>query len=237
MSFFAFPTVNSWEENVFKLTPAGIVTVVVLMTVLMTTSILLRPKNKSVSSVMAARQLIFSAVAMSLALVTAEIKFTRLPMGGSITLFSMLFVVLIGYWYGFKAGILTGFAYGLLQFIMDPVFYSPVQLLIDYPLAFGALGLSGLFINKKFGLIKGYLLAVSGRYILACISGYVFFGHYAPEGTPAIVYSLTYNAAYIVPEAVTTVIICSIPAVKNAINHVTSLARSTNCHTKNVKNI
>ena len=95
MSFFAFPTVNSWEENVFKLTPAGIVTVVVLMTVLMTTSILLRPKNKSVSSVMAARQLIFSAVAMSLALVTAEIKFTRLPMGGSITLFSMLFVVLI----------------------------------------------------------------------------------------------------------------------------------------------
>ena len=157
---------------------------------------------------------------MALAIVTSEIKFARLPMGGSITLFSMLFIVLIGYWYGAKAGLLTGFAYGLLQFVLDPVFYSPVQLLVDYPLAFGALGLSGFFGKKKHGLLIGYIAGVLGRYFFAVLSGIVFFGHYAPEGTPVLVYSLSYNATYIVPEAVVTIILLAIPAVAGAMKRV-----------------
>ena len=180
---------------------------------------------------MATTQLVFSAAAMALAIVTAEIKFTRLPMGGSITLFSMLFIVLIGYWYGLKAGLMTGFAYGLLQFLADPVFYSPLQLLIDYPLAFGALGLSGIFYEKKHGLLKGYIVGVLGRYIFAVISGVVFFGNYAPEGTPALVYSLGYNATYIVPEAVATMIIISIPAVSKAMSYVRSKATYSSWNT------
>ena len=220
MSFFATPTVNDWEENVFKLTPAGLVSVGVLIALLVIIAIIIRAKRANNAKAVATTQLVFSAVAMALAIVTAEIKFTRLPMGGSITLFSMLFIVLIGYWYGLKAGLMTGFAYGLLQFLMDPVFYSPIQLLIDYPLAFGALGLSGLFSEKKNGLLKGYILGVIGRYIFAFISGVVFFGHYAPEGTPAAIYSLTYNATYILPEAIATIVIISIPAVSKAMNYV-----------------
>ena len=115
---------------------------------------------------------------------------------------------------------MTGFAYGLLQFLMDPVFYSPIQLLIDYPLAFGALGLSGLFSEKKNGLLKGYILGVIGRYIFAYISGIAFFGHYAPKDKPVALYSLTYNATYILPEAIATIIIISIPAVSKAMNYV-----------------
>lgn len=221
--FFAFPTVNSWEENVFQLTTAGIITVIVLMLALILAAILLRPKKER-SAKNATKQLVFSGVAMALAIVTSEIKFARLPMGGSITLFSMLFIVLIGYWYGAKAGLLTGFAYGLLQFVLDPVFYSPLQLLVDYPLAFGALGLSGFFCSKKHGLLIGYIAGVLGRYFFAVLSGVIFFGHYAPEGTPALVYSLGYNATYIVPEAVVTLILLTIPAVGKAMKRVKVMA-------------
>lgn len=231
MSFLATPSVNDWGENVFKLTPYGLITVGVLIALLVAIAIVLRPKTAGKVRAMATTQLVFSAVAMALAIVTAEIKFTRLPMGGSITLFSMLFIVLIGYWYGLKAGLMTGFAYGLLQFLADPVFYSPLQLLTDYPLAFGALGLSGIFYEKKHGLLKGYIVGVLGRYIFAVISGVVFFGNYAPEGTPALVYSLGYNATYIVPEAVATMIIISIPAVSKAMSYVKSKAAYSSWNT------
>lgn len=223
--FFAFPTVNSWDENVFQLTTAGIVTVVILMVLLIAVSVLTRSKKERTAK-NATKQLVFSAAAMALALVASEIKFARLPMGGSITLFSMLFIVLIGYWYGAKAGLLTGFAYGLLQFVLDPVFYSPWQLLVDYPLAFGALGLSGFFCNKKQGLLTGYIVGVLGRYLFAFLSGALFFAAYAPTQTPVgiITYSLGYNATYIVPEAVVTVIILAIPPVKAAFARVKKLA-------------
>lgn len=163
------------------------------------------------------KQLTYSAVALALAVVCSMIKFANLPMGGSCTLCSMLFVTLIGYWFGPYVGLTSAFAYGLLQFIIEPVFYTIPQMFLDYLLAFGALGLSGFFSGRKHGLQLGYISAVIGRYIFTVISGVVFFGAYAPEGTPAIVYSLGYNATYIVPEAVVTLIIISIPAVTKAL--------------------
>ena len=216
---------DTGEEGVFQLSGAGIATVIVLMILLIAVAILLRPKHKLTAKT-ATKQLVFSGVAMALALVTSEIKFARLPMGGSITLFSMLFVVLIGYWYGAKAGLLTGFAYGLLQFVLDPVFYSPWQLLVDYPLAFGALGLSGFFNNKKQGLFIGYIVAILGRYAFAVLSGIIFFSAYAPTQTTAgiLAYSFSYNATYIVPEAVVTLILLAVPAVKSALLKVKKLA-------------
>lgn len=163
------------------------------------------------------KQLTYSAVALALAVVCSMIKFANLPMGGSCTLCSMLFVTLIGYWFGPYVGLTSAFAYGLLQFIIEPVFYTIPQMFLDYLLAFGALGLSGFFSGRKHGLQLGYISAVIGRYIFTVISGVVFFGAYAPEGTPAIVYSLGYNATYIVPEAIVTLIIISIPAVTKAL--------------------
>ena len=89
-----------------------------------------------------------------------------------------------------------------------------------------ALGLAGFFANKKHGLQIGYIVAVFGRYVFAVISGVVFFGAYAPEGTPAIVYSLTYNATYIVPEAIATLIEISLPPVAKALAQVKKNALS-----------
>lgn len=116
--FFSTPTVNDWDEPVFELTATGIATVVILIVLLIVCSILFLQKKER-SSRLATKQLVFSGAAMALAIVTSEIKFARLPFGGSITLFSMLFIVLIGYWYGAAAGLMTGFAYGLLQFVLD----------------------------------------------------------------------------------------------------------------------
>ncbi len=224
--FFATPTVNDWEENVFKLTGTGIATVVILIAALIVLAVLLRPKKEK-SLRVATKQLVFSGVAMALAMVTSEIKFARLPAGGSITLFSMLFIVLIGYWYGAKAGLMTGFAYGLLQFVINPVFYTPIQLLVDYPLAFGALGLSGFFCNKKHGLIIGYAVGVLGRFVFAFLSGAVFFGSYASDQSPLgiVLYSLGYNASYLVPEAVVTLVLLAVPPVSEAMNRVRTMAR------------
>lgn len=221
--FFAFPT----EDDAFQLTVPGIITVAVLILLLIAAAILLRPKKANTAKVKTAtKQLVFSGVAMALAIVASEIKFARLPFGGSITLFSMLFIVLIGYWYGAKAGLLTGFAYGLLQFVLDPVFYSPWQMIIDYPLAFGALGLSGFFSDRKHGLITGYIAGVLGRYVFAILSGAIFFAAYAPVQTPLgiLTYNLGYNASYLAPEAIVTIILLAIPAVRNALVKVKTLA-------------
>ena len=66
------------------------------------------------------KELIVCAMAMALGFIASYIKIFVMPFGGAVTLFSMFFVCLIGYWYGLKAGILGGFAYGVLQFLQEP---------------------------------------------------------------------------------------------------------------------
>lgn len=168
------------------------------------------------------RMLAFAAVAMGLAYVTSFIRFGSLPFGGSITLFSMLFICFVGYLYGPKLGVATGVAYGLLQMTVDPMIYYPIQVILDYPLAFGMLGLSGLVRNRNYGLLWGYLLGVAGRYLCHVLSGYLFFREWA-VGNP-LFYTLGYNATYIVPEAIATLILLSIPACRKTFELVRRLA-------------
>lgn len=170
------------------------------------------------------RQLVFCAISIALSFVTSYINFAKLPFGGSITLFSMFFICFAGYLYGTKTGLLTGLAYGILQFFQDPYVLSPLQVLFDYPLPFLCLGLAGLFRHSKYGLHKGILLGVFGRYLCHVISGYVFFGTYAPEGMHPLIYSVTYNLTYILPELIATLIVISIPAVKRALSQVQRIA-------------
>ena len=88
---------------------------------------------------MSAKQLVFCGAAMALAFITSYLKVFNMPFGGSVTLFSMLFICLIGYWYGLKVGILTGLAYGILQFLQEPYVLSIFQVCCDYVLAFACL--------------------------------------------------------------------------------------------------
>lgn len=160
---------------------------------------------------LSARQLVFCAAAIALGTVLSNIKLFRFPTGGSITLLSMLIVTLPGYWFGLGAGLMTGVAYGVLQLLIDPYVLFPAQLIVDYLLAFGALGLSGLFYSKKHGLAKGYVTGILGRYLFAVISGWIFFGTYAWEGWNPFFYSLVYNGIYIFSEAAVTIIIIMLP--------------------------
>lgn len=166
------------------------------------------------------KQLVFSAAAIALAQVASMIKLFEMPMGGSVTLISMLFIVLIGYWFGPSAGIITGIAFGLLQFVIEPVFFSVPQMLTDYPLAFGALGLAGFFHKQKHGLIIGYLVGVLGRYFFSFLSGVIFFAAYAPDNMAAPLYSLAYNGSYLGAEAAITLILIALPPVSKALAQV-----------------
>lgn len=219
MSFFVTPN----ADGAFDLTVPGYTVFVLLFVALLLAGAAFFNSKKKIS----VKQLVFSSMAVALALVTSMIKLFKLPMGGSVTLLSMLFMVLIGYWYGLGAGLTAAIAYGILQLIIDPYILSFPQMMVDYLLAFGALGLSGLFCNKKNGLVKGYIVGVLGRYFFAFLSGWIFFGMYAPEEFPnAVVYSLAYNGSYIGAEALITLIVISLPPVAKALNAVKKQALS-----------
>ncbi len=216
---FDFFIETNAEDGSFYPTTAGNIALLVIIAVLFVVILSLSGDKKKLR----AKHLAFSAVAMTLAVLTSIFTVYEFPFGGSITLFRMFFICFIGYLYGTKVGVITGAAYGILDFILKPYAITLIQPLLDYPVAFGALGLSGVFSKSRYGIIKGYILGVAGRYICHVITGVVFFAEYA-GGKNVILYSLSYNASYIVPEAVLTVLILLIPAVRQGLDTVKKMA-------------
>lgn len=223
-NFFATAITDEWGTS-YQLTGAGYTVLVLIMLAFLLLACFISGNVKKPT--FSTKQLVFSAMAIAAAMVTSYIKIFEAPMGGSVTLLSMLFICLIGYWYGLRTGLMTAIAYGFLQLIADPYIISFPQMMVDYIFAFGALGLSGLFSNKKNGLIKGYIAGVLGRYFFAFLSGMIFFGTYAADyGMTAPVYSLLYNGAYLVCEAVITLIILALPPVKKVMGQLKTMAQN-----------
>ena len=156
---------------------------------------------------------------LAIAFVLSYVKLFSLGFGGSITLCSMLPIMVYAYWYGPKYGLLTAFAYSLLQIIQGASFYHWVQFILDYFLAFTALGLAGFF---RKSLPLGVLVGGLGRILCSVISGAVFFGEYgAYYGLSAWGYSIIYNAVMTIgPELVLCLIVCELPPVKKAIERM-----------------
>jgi len=238
-SMFVNEFENEWGELTYVPTFAGklLLVFVVIFLLIIAVMIAQRTRDRNISagtdadkakSVKKAKlttiQLSFCAMALALGTVLSNIKIFRFPTGGAITLLSMLVIALPGYFFGVVPGIITGVAYGVLQLIIDPYVLFPAQLVIDYILAFGALGLSGLFHDKKNGLLKGYIAAILGRYVFAVLSGWIFFGSYAWEGWAALPYSLVYNAIYIFAEAAVTIIVILVPVVNRSIGNIKKMA-------------
>lgn len=174
------------------------------------------------------KQLVYAAMAIALATVISTVlKLPSLPLGGSVTLFSMLVICLIGYWFGPVVGLVTAVAYGIIQFIVGPYVVHPLQVILDFPLAFGALGLSGFFSNAKHGLVKGYVAGVTGRFIVHMVSGLIFYTEYVGtvSGNAAAIWASTlYNLSYLLPEMIATTVILLIPSVSNALSKVKTMA-------------
>ncbi len=171
----------------------------------------------SKSNKLAVQKVTVCAVMVALGTVLSWVKVFSFPTGGSITMFSMLVVCLPAYWYGLRTGITTGLVYGLLQLMFGGYVMTPVQVICDYILAFGALGLAGIFANKKYGIIYGFLVGITGRFIFSVISGVAFFAEYAWEGWNPWAYSIVYNGIYIYAEGIVTLVILLISPVRNTI--------------------
>lgn len=139
-------------------------------------------------------------VAIALAAVLHVIKLWEMPQGGSITLGTMVPLFIVAFRRGPAVGALTGAVYGIVEgWILSGgrFFYYPTQVILDYPLAFGLLGLAGFFPKfPAFGVMVGAL----ARYASHVVSGVVFFSQYAPKGQPVWLYSLGYNAAFLGPD-------------------------------------
>ena len=154
------------------------------------------------------------AVMVALAFALSCAKLFEMPLGGSVTVASMLPVMLIGVKYGTPVGLVCAFAYSLLQclqaLITGNVFpYCEtsltliVCLLFDYLVPFTLLGFSGIF--RKFPILKsddgnivlGMSLVVFARFICHFITGVVIWGQWAPDGMGKFLYSFLYNGAYL----------------------------------------
>ncbi len=187
---------------------AGQITTVVVIFLLLLLVMRTNEKKNDVSV------LVKTAILLAVAFVLNHVILFKMPQGGSVTAFSMLAMFLVGYLFGPRQGILAGMAYGLLDLVLNPYVVHPMQIFLDYPLAFGAIGIGGLLRNNKLGIISGYLLGVLGRYLVVVLSGIIFWGEYAAEGFNAVSWSFFYNMTYILPEAVATVAILMIPQVR-----------------------
>ncbi|MCR4904361.1 MAG: energy-coupled thiamine transporter ThiT [Butyrivibrio sp.] len=214
----------------YNVTPFGYgLFIVIIVAAMIVASFFTNSESKNRFST---KQLVFSAVCMALAFVTSMIKLIDLPMGGSVTLFSMFFITFIGYLYGPRTGFTASIAYGFLQLIADPYIISIPQLFCDYIFAFGILGVSGFFASKKYGLFKGYIAGVIGRFIFSVISGVIFFADYAPEGMSPLGYSMAYNGSYLAAEALLTIVVCLVPAVRSALLRLKVMANETDLKVK-----
>jgi thiamine transporter len=216
---FDFLILTNPEDGTYQPTLAGNLVLLAVIILLFAVMLVLGRQKKKLK----ARQITFCAAAITLAVITSIYTVYSLPFGGSITLFRMFFLCFIGYLYGTRVGIITGVAYGLLDFVLKPNAVTFIQPILDFPVAFGCLGLAGLFSNSRFGIIKGYILGVAGRYICHTLSGIIFFSEYAGDKN-VILYSLAYNASYIIPEAVLTILVLFIPVVRQGLSEVKKMA-------------
>lgn len=212
-----------------SLTTSGyaITIIAIIVLFLLGTALTGKRSGKAERKPVSPKKLAFCAMAIALGFLTSYIKLFPMPFGGTVTLFSMLFIVLIGNWYGAKTGILVGFAYGLLQFIQEPYVLSFFQVCCDYILAFAALGCSGFFSKQKHGLLKGYLVAILARGAFHALGGYLYWMDYMPDNFPkalSALYPIIYNYSYILVEGILTIIFISIPAVAKALDQVKRIA-------------
>ncbi len=195
---------NNWLSNEDVQSAALYAVSVLLSTLLIALAIVWGKKEKREFD---AKSVTYAAICIAMSFALSFMRIVRLPQGGSITPASLLPLMVYAYMFGVRKGIFAGFIYGLLQAFQDPTILHPAQFLLDYPLAFAWMGLAGLF-TKTQSLRKmpqlqfalGGIIAGLGRFTMHFLSGTFAFGAFAPNGTPAVLYSFVYQAGYVLPD-------------------------------------
>lgn len=161
------------------------------------------------------RKLTHSAMMIALSTVLSMFAVYKMPNGGSVTFASMAPIIVIALLYETKWAVLTSFCHALLQLFIG--FYAPptqdllsfvLVILLDYIIAFTVLGLAGViarrFPSKTFGAAFATVAVILVRLCCSFLSGILIWGVYAPPEIPVWIYSITYNASYMIPEAIIT---------------------------------
>ncbi len=161
-----------------------------------------------------AKSIAYAAVCIAMSFALSYLRIVKMPQGGSITVASLLPLMIYAYMFGAKKGVFAGMVYGLLQAIQDTYILHPAQFILDYPAAFACIGLAGLFANvaalQKLPQVKfalGATLAGLCRFVMHFISGIFAFGAFAPEGTNVVLYSLGYQAGYVLPDIAIVIVV------------------------------
>ena len=198
----AFTPYSTWQMALFTF---------ILVAGIVVTAILCDKKSENEST----RSISYAAICIALSYALSYIKFFSLPQGGSVTFASLLPLALYSYMFGTRKGLVAGVVYGMLQFIQSPQFYEPMQVLLDYPIAFGAIGLAGL--GRKMKFLKGNMMAefavgafIAGviRYLSHALSGFYVFYHYLvnPGVGEMLAYAFGYNSFVLVDIALVIVV-------------------------------
>ena len=206
-----------------------IVSAVVIMALLVAVYIL--GGKKDVNNT---RALVYGAVAVALSFALSYARLFKLPQGGSVTFASLLPLMIYCMMFGTRRGLLVCLIYGTLQALQDPYIIHPMQFLLDYPLAFGLIGVSGIFVeknlfkNKIVGFVLGAVLAVGLRYACHVCSGVFAFADYfywdselMSKYDSAAVYSLAYNSFALVDMAIAIVAGSLMLLSKSFVNQMT----------------
>lgn len=150
------------------------------------------------------------ALTLALAAVLSRLAPWQMPYGGSVSL-DMLPLIVFAVRRGPVAGIAIGAAYGFVDFLFEPYFLpgatlaaQAAQVALDYPVAFGAVGLAGLArrLPPAWAGATGGLVGACARFGCHFLSGFLFFSAFAPAGQSPALYSLAYNALYMVPSGI-----------------------------------
>ena len=156
-----------------------------------------------------AKMIAFGALAIALSFVLSCVRLYRMPTGGSVTPGSMLPLMLFSVSFGVGPGLVAGLAYGLLQYLQGGWWLNVWQFLLDYLLAFAALGLAGIAHNKKeHWLYISIPVAALGRAVCAILAGLMWVADTPLEEltigsiqfNSPLLYSIVYNGAYLIPD-------------------------------------
>ena len=152
------------------------------------------------------------------AAVLSFVKIVDLPFGGSVTLFSMLPIAIVSFRYGMGWGLLAGLANSIIQMLfgMKNLTYGTSAaaviaiIMLDYIIAFVVIGLAGMFRGRikdnGTALALGTLIVCVLRYVCHVISGCTVWAGVSIPDADGLIYSLAYNATYMIPETIVTVI-------------------------------
>jgi len=211
MEFVLFDKLGGLEgiELVMLLAAAAITVILIFAALRYRKADHAAPRNRT-------RALVYGALCVALSFVLSYIKLFSLPMGGSLTLCSMLPIAAYACVFGPAYGFAAGFAYSLLQIIQGAWVVHWAQFLLDYIFAFTCYGIPSLFPKK---LIKGLTVAGLARLLFSTLSGAIFFAEGAAEAgwSNAWLYSLAYNGSTIGAEVVLCIVVALIPAVKRIV--------------------